>query len=150
MDAGKQGTDVGNVPEVSDVPNVSEVPDVGNVPEVPEVPRDGTSTSNTNAPGEMLGATPPAHLPNIGPKQKVPLPKASLTNALAGLRHTFVVADVTLPDCPLVYVSEGFSRMTGYPAEEIIGHNCRFLQGEGTAPKGRPAWHQKKPSFLGL
>ena len=135
MDAGKQGTDVGNVPEVSDVPNVSDVPDVGNVPEVPEVPRDGTSTSNTNAPGEMLGATPPAHLPNIGPKQKVPLPKASLTNALAGLRHTFVVADVTLPDCPLVYVSEGFSRMTGYPAEEIIGHNCRFLQGEGTDPK---------------
>ena len=78
---------------------------------------------------------PPAHLPNIGPKQSVPLPKASLTNALAGLRHTFVVADATLPDCPLVYVSEGFSRMTGYPAEEIIGHNCRFLQGEGTDPK---------------
>lgn len=65
----------------------------------------------------------------------VPLPQAKLTNALAGLRHTFVVADATLPDCPLVYVSEGFSTMTGYPADEILGHNCRFLQGEGTDPK---------------
>ncbi len=67
--------------------------------------------------------------------KQVPLPQAKLTNALAGLRHTFVVADATLPDCPLVYVSEGFSKMTGYPADEILGHNCRFLQGEGTDPK---------------
>lgn len=67
--------------------------------------------------------------------KQVPLPQARLTSALAGLRHTFVVADATLPDCPLVYVSEGFVKMTGYPAEEILGHNCRFLQGEGTDPK---------------
>ena len=45
--------------------------------------------------------------------KQVPLPQAKLTNALAGLRHTFVVADATLPDWPLVYVSEGFSKMTG-------------------------------------
>lgn len=37
------------------------------------------------------------------------MPKAAgqLTKVLAGLRHTFVVADATLPDCPLVYASEG-------------------------------------------
>ncbi|KAI8103482.1 hypothetical protein M9435_004820 [Picochlorum sp. BPE23] len=66
---------------------------------------------------------------------QVPLPQAKLTTALAALRHTFVVADATLPDCPLVYASEGFMQMTGYPSEEILGHNCRFLQGEGTDPK---------------
>lgn len=60
---------------------------------------------------------------------QVPLPQAKLTTALAGLRHTFVVADATLPDCPLVYASEGFMQMTGYSSEEILGHNCRFLQG---------------------
>jgi len=38
---------------------------------------------------------------------QVPEPQAKLTTALAGLRHTFVVADATLPDCPLVYASEG-------------------------------------------
>lgn len=65
------------------------------------------------------------------------IPKAAgkLTKVLAGLRHTFVVADATLPDCPLVYASEGFLQLTGYTAEEVLGHNCRFLQGEGTDPK---------------
>lgn len=65
------------------------------------------------------------------------IPKAAgkLTKVLAGLRHTFVVADATLPDCPLVYASEGFLQMTGYTSEEVLGHNCRFLQGEGTDPK---------------
>ena len=38
---------------------------------------------------------------------QVPAPAAQLTKVLAGLRHTFVVADATLPDCPLVYASEG-------------------------------------------
>jgi PAS domain S-box-containing protein len=66
---------------------------------------------------------------------KVPAPAAQLTKVLAGLRHTFVVADATLPDCPLVYASEGFLQMTGYTADEVLGHNCRFLQGEGTDPK---------------
>mmetsp|Transcript_18646 Transcript_18646/g.56351 ORF Transcript_18646/g.56351 Transcript_18646/m.56351 type:complete len:723 (+) Transcript_18646:282-2450(+) len=66
---------------------------------------------------------------------KVPAPAAQLTKVLAGLRHTFVVADATLPDCPLVYASEGFLQMSGYTADEVLGHNCRFLQGEGTDPK---------------
>jgi hypothetical protein len=38
---------------------------------------------------------------------QVPEPQAGLTSALANLRHTFVVADATLPDCPLIYASEG-------------------------------------------
>lgn len=76
--------------------------------------------------GDVAGQKEPA---------QVPLPQAKLTTALAGLRHTFVVADATLPDCPLVYASEGFMYMTGYSSEEILGHNCRFLQGEGTDPK---------------
>ena len=40
---------------------------------------------------------------------QVPAPAAQLTKALAGLRHTFVVADATLPDCPLIYASEGWA-----------------------------------------
>jgi len=38
---------------------------------------------------------------------QLPAPAGQLTKVLAGLRHTFVVADATLPDCPLVYASEG-------------------------------------------
>nr|AHZ63924.1 phototropin [Nephroselmis olivacea] len=64
-------------------------------------------------------------------------PQASkrLTTALAGLRHTFVVADAMLPDCPITFASDGFYSMTGYSKEEVIGHNCRFLQGPGTDKK---------------
>ena len=39
------------------------------------------------------------------------------------------IADARLPDRPLIYVNEGFERMTGYTAEEALGRNCRFLQG---------------------
>jgi hypothetical protein len=40
---------------------------------------------------------------------QVPPPAGQLTKVLASLRHTFVVADATLPDCPLVYASEGYA-----------------------------------------
>lgn len=40
-----------------------------------------------------------------------PAPASQLTKVLSGLRHTFVVADATLPDCPLVYASEGYAAL---------------------------------------
>lgn len=67
--------------------------------------------------------------------QGVPSTASQLTRVLAGLRHTFVVADAQQPDMPLIYASEGFYQMTGYGPDEVLGHNCRFLQGEGTDPK---------------
>ena len=42
------------------------------------------------------------------------------------------IADALLADRPLIYVNEGFERVTGYPAAEVLGRNCRFLQGPGT------------------
>jgi PAS domain S-box-containing protein len=39
------------------------------------------------------------------------------------------VADATLPDLPLTYVNPAFEVMTGYGLEEVMGRNCRFLQG---------------------
>ncbi|HOQ89448.1 MAG TPA: SpoIIE family protein phosphatase [Candidatus Hydrogenedentes bacterium] len=44
-------------------------------------------------------------------------------------RDGITVADMRLPDQPLVYVNDGFLRLTGYSREEVIGRNCRFLQG---------------------
>ncbi|MCW5664252.1 MAG: PAS domain S-box protein [Piscinibacter sp.] len=41
-----------------------------------------------------------------------------------------VVADATRPDQPVVYVNPAFERMTGYPRDEVLGRNCRFLQGD--------------------
>jgi PAS domain S-box-containing protein len=46
-----------------------------------------------------------------------------------------VISDPSLPDNPLIFVSEEFERQTGYAAGEAIGRNCRFLQGPGTDPR---------------
>nr|SPS05450.1 putative PAS/PAC sensor protein [Candidatus Nitrotoga fabula] len=38
------------------------------------------------------------------------------------------IADMRADDFPLVFVNPAFERMTGYPASEAIGRNCRYLQ----------------------
>jgi PAS domain S-box-containing protein len=42
------------------------------------------------------------------------------------------IADARQSDRPLIYVNEGFERMTGYTAADVLGRNCRFLQGPET------------------
>jgi PAS domain S-box-containing protein len=42
------------------------------------------------------------------------------------------LADVTAHDLPLVYVNDGFERLTGYSRGELMGRNCRVLQGPET------------------
>jgi putative two-component system response regulator len=37
-----------------------------------------------------------------------------------------------LPDNPIIFANEGFLSLTGYPANEVLGRNCRFLQGPET------------------
>ena len=46
-----------------------------------------------------------------------------------------VMADATQPHLPLVYVNSAFTDITGYSAEEALGRNCRFLQGEDSNPE---------------
>ena len=45
-----------------------------------------------------------------------------------------VMADATQPDMPLVYANDAFYEMTGYAPDEVLGSNCRFLQGPDTDP----------------
>ncbi|MEO1282323.1 MAG: PAS domain-containing protein [Pseudomonadota bacterium] len=40
-------------------------------------------------------------------------------------------------DCPLVLVNQAFEELTGYESEEIVGRNCRFMQGPETDPGSR-------------
>eukprot|EP01004_Peranema_trichophorum_P003999 NODE_2951_length_1453_cov_45.173684_g2557_i0.p1 GENE.NODE_2951_length_1453_cov_45.173684_g2557_i0~~NODE_2951_length_1453_cov_45.173684_g2557_i0.p1 ORF type:complete len:435 (+),score=81.85 NODE_2951_length_1453_cov_45.173684_g2557_i0:67-1305(+) len=44
-----------------------------------------------------------------------------------------LVSDILSSDQPIVFVNDAFVRMTGYSREEIIGINCRFLQGQETS-----------------
>ncbi|WP_316740755.1 ATP-binding protein [Pedobacter antarcticus] len=41
-----------------------------------------------------------------------------------------VITDNLLPDNPIIYCNPAFERLSGYSREEIIGHNCRFLQNQ--------------------
>lgn len=45
-----------------------------------------------------------------------------------------VITNPTLPDNPIIYANKTFERLTGYDAAEILGKNCRFLQGPETDP----------------
>ena len=59
-------------------------------------------------------------------EQRLRLLEASVSASLDGI----TISDVHQGDFPLIYVSPGFERMTGYPAEEVLGRNCRFLQND--------------------
>jgi PAS domain S-box-containing protein len=54
--------------------------------------------------------------------------------AIDNLRAGVLVTDALAPDNPIIFCNPGFSKMTGYSAEEIMGRNCRFLQGPETDP----------------
>jgi len=47
--------------------------------------------------------------------------------ALAELPFSFTLADPSLKDCPLIGCSAGFTELTGYTTQEIVGRSCRFL-----------------------
>ncbi len=57
-----------------------------------------------------------------------------LREALAALPVNITISDATDPDLPLMYVNAAFGRTTGYGLDEVIGRNCRFLQGPATDP----------------
>ncbi|MGY1706471.1 EAL domain-containing protein [Geodermatophilus sp. SYSU D00697] len=74
----------------------------------------------------------------VPPPGTVPsgLPAADdlLHRALEALPSGISIVDVRLPDQPLVYVNPAFERLAGLPREQVLGRNCRFLQGTDTDP----------------
>jgi PAS domain S-box-containing protein len=55
------------------------------------------------------------------------------SRAVAASDLSFTISDPSRPDNPLVWVNPAFERVTGY-GREVLGRNCRFLQGEDTDP----------------
>jgi PAS domain S-box-containing protein len=52
--------------------------------------------------------------------------------AVRATRMPMVITDPARDDNPIVFCNEAFQKLTGYAREEIIGRNCRFLQGPET------------------
>jgi diguanylate cyclase (GGDEF)-like protein/PAS domain S-box-containing protein len=56
--------------------------------------------------------------------------------ALNASWSAITIVDARLPDMPVVYVNDAFTTMTGYESEEILGKNCRMLQGRDRMQPG--------------
>ncbi|GAC1497526.1 MAG: hypothetical protein NVS2B15_20280 [Pseudarthrobacter sp.] len=63
-------------------------------------------------------------------------------------RMPMCLSDPNQPDNPLVFVNQAFERLTGYPAAEVIGRNCRFLQGPENCPASPAPAPASPPSPL--
>lgn len=53
-----------------------------------------------------------------------------------------VISDARLPDMPIIYVNPMFEQMSGYTSSEVVGRNCRFLQGHEPNQAGLAAIRQ--------
>ncbi|REB08197.1 PAS domain-containing protein [Sporosarcina sp. BI001-red] len=73
---------------------------------------------------------------------------------LDGSRVATLVTDPSQADNPIIYANRTFETMTGYPLNETLGQNCRFLQGTDTDPhaikKLRDAIHNQEAIILTL
>nr|AML76432.1 putative LOV domain-containing protein [Tetrastigma obtectum] len=71
-----------------------------------------------------------------------------LATTLERIEKNFVITDPRLPDNPIIFASDSFLELTEYTREEILGRNCRFLQGpetdQETVSKVRDAIRQQR------
>lgn len=69
--------------------------------------------------------------------------------ALEATAEGVVISDCTQSDMPIIYVNRAFTEMTGYLSKEVLGRNCRFLQGPksngGAKEKIRGSISQETP-----
>jgi len=56
----------------------------------------------------------------------------ALVEVVTTCQRHFLITDPTAEDNPIVFASAGFYQLTGYSPQEILGRNCRFLQGRDT------------------
>ena len=67
-----------------------------------------------------------------------------LMRAIQSSRNGVVISDARLPDAPVIFVNPAFEEITGYRMVEVIGRNCRFLQGDET---DQPELHELRKAL---
>lgn len=58
-----------------------------------------------------------------------------LARAVNSASEGVVITDATQRNHPIIYTNPAFLRITGYQFDEVVGRNCRFLQGLDTDPQ---------------
>ncbi len=84
------------------------------------------SADGTGEGAEAVGGPQPADQAAI---------REAVFSAISVLTRTpMLLADPDQPDCPVVFCNDAFCDATGFSREEVLGRNCRFLQGPDTDP----------------
>jgi PAS domain S-box-containing protein len=77
---------------------------------------------------DVHGDSPVASSPEVRADRK-----ELCTVAFERTRMPMVIADATGPNNPIILANKSFLDLTGYSSSEVIGKDCRFLQGAGTS-----------------
>ncbi|WP_096608360.1 EAL domain-containing protein [Calothrix sp. NIES-2100] len=67
-----------------------------------------------------------------------------MERAIAASSNGIILTDAKQPDNPIIYVNPAFEAITGYAASEVIGRNCRFLQG---SDRDQPALNELRTAI---
>ena len=65
--------------------------------------------------------------------------------AVSATQISVLIVDATAPDLPIIDANPAFEQLTGYRRDEVLGLNCRFLQGPGTDPEAISAMRNVSP-----
>ena len=79
--------------------------------------------------GAVLTFTDVTELQRI--EAELRLRNAAIETAADGV----IISDAQSPDQPIIYASPAFCHLTGYSEQDVLGKNCRFLQGPDTDPQ---------------
>lgn len=75
-----------------------------------------------------------------------------LKKAIDASASSIVIADARKRDMPLIFINRAFEKITGYAAQDILGRNCRFIQGKDRKQPGtrviRAAIRRHKPCHV--
>jgi PAS domain S-box-containing protein len=85
-----------------------------------------------SSPEKPKASGPPTPVTGSGPSRVEDVHHDIFFAAVETTRMPMIVTDPHQPDNPIIFANRAFIRMTGYERDELIGHNCRFLQGRET------------------
>ena len=108
--------------------------EVGDVGERTTVQHRSSNGSGPDAPGRGNGHTPPASGRRHGRERTITRPGLDdrggvFFAAVEMTRMPMILTDPSLDDNPIVFANKAFLDLTGYEESEVLGRNCRFLQG---------------------
>ncbi len=72
--------------------------------------------------------------PAAGPVPRGAPGRNALFSAIQATRMPMILTDPHRPDNPIVFANRAFVALSGYSEEELVGRNCRFMQGAETLP----------------